>query len=321
MLFDDTSRPVNSGVSPLNCEVLQKGMNNYRKYLFLIIFCVSCLSAYPPKVTAQIEGQEREEKLSERSLSASEERETRIKEELAQSKDNEWAGEYHYGDELGVNVNLMIAPKSGFVFSWFGCMGLYDLNYGNVGWSDRKIKLLFEHPNKREGFQGIAPELIPVLWGERHYLIPSNEILEFTNAVNASFEPCTMFCSRFLLKRGDEKKKVSGQPDIPDEYRAYLLEKSIKSDVLSLGESRIVTDKDDPESQFRVTKVLLKAGSAKGVLVGMEFHVYSPSRIAESAKVTKVEEQFSEAEIVQVGLDGAFPSTRWKFSTSIKDVK
>jgi hypothetical protein len=296
-------------------------MASYRKFLVLITCCAVCISTYSAKANAQIEGQERAVKLSEKSVADSNERETLIKEELAQLKNNEWPGEYHYGDGLGVNVTLMIAPKSGFTFSWFGCMGLYDLNYGDVDWSDRKIKLLFEHPNKREGFQGISPELIPVLWSERHYLIPANEMIEFINSVNAGFEPCSMFCSRFLLKRGDEKKSGSGAPNIPAEYRAYLLKKPIKSGVLSIGESHIVTDKDDPALQFRITKVLLNAGSAKGVLVGMEFHVYSPSRIAESAKVTKVEEQFSEAEIEQIGLEDKLPSTGWKFSTSIKDIK
>ena len=200
-------------------------------------------------------------------------------------------------------------------------MGLYDLNYGNVEWSNRKIKLHFEHSNKREGFQGIAPELIPVKWGERHYLIPSNEVVEFTNAVNAGFEPCSMFCSRFLLKRGDETKKVKGRPNVPKEDRVYLLKKPIRLGIRSVGESRIETAKSDPQFRYRITKVILNAGSAKGVRLGMEFHVYNPSNVSESAKVTKVEEQFSEAEIVQISLEGASPSPDWKLSTIINDKK
>jgi hypothetical protein len=298
-------------------------MKNDRKYLLLLPLCLLCIALGPTKIEAQIEGQERDEKLSEKALAAYGERENRIKEELAQLKDNQWAGEYYYGDGLGVNVELIIAPKSGFVFTWHGCLGLYDLNYGNVEWTDRKIKLLFEHSNKRKGFQGIAPELIPVKWGERHYLIPSNEVVKFTNAVNGGFEPCSMFfCNRrFLMKRGDEKKKVKGQPNVPEEYRVYLLKKPIRLGIISIGESRIERAKNDPEFQYRITKVILNAGSAKGVWLGMKFHVYNPSNVSESAKVTKVEEEFSEAEILQIGLEDAFPSPNWKLSTSINDKK
>jgi hypothetical protein len=39
------------------------------------------------------------------------------------------------------------------------------------------------------------------------------------------------------------------------------------------------------------------------------------------AQVTKIEEQFSEAEIVQIGLEGALPSAEWKLSTSLKDTR
>jgi hypothetical protein len=39
------------------------------------------------------------------------------------------------------------------------------------------------------------------------------------------------------------------------------------------------------------------------------------------AQITKIEEQFSEGEIVQIGLEGALPSAEWKLSTSLKDTR
>src|SRR4051812_843941 len=38
----------------------------------------------------------------------------------------EWAGEYCCGDGLGMNVTIAIAPKTGVVYTWYGCLGLYD---------------------------------------------------------------------------------------------------------------------------------------------------------------------------------------------------
>jgi hypothetical protein len=83
-----------------------------------------------------------------------------IQDEIAALGNHEWAGEYYEGDGLGVNVSLILAPKSGYVFEWHGCLGLYDRNYGAVTLKDRRIRLSFTFPNKREGFQGIAEEFI-----------------------------------------------------------------------------------------------------------------------------------------------------------------
>src|SRR5262245_11234809 len=78
-----------------------------------------------------------------------------------------WAGEYYAGDGLGVNTVVLLAPKAGYVFEWHGCLGLYDRNYGPVAEKDGKLSLSFTFENSREGFHGIAPELVPVSWGAR----------------------------------------------------------------------------------------------------------------------------------------------------------
>jgi hypothetical protein len=56
-----------------------------------------------------------------------------ILEEIRKLQDHEWAGEYYTGDGLGANISLAIAPKSGYVFEWDGCMGLYDKQGLRVG--------------------------------------------------------------------------------------------------------------------------------------------------------------------------------------------
>jgi hypothetical protein len=71
-----------------------------------------------------------------------------------------------------VNTTLSIAPKAGFVFEWHGCMGLYDRNYGSVTWTNNRLELSFKFKNDRQGFQGLANELVPVSWGKRRYLVP-----------------------------------------------------------------------------------------------------------------------------------------------------
>ena len=93
----------------------------------------------------------------------------KIHEELSNLEADHWAGRYYFGDGLGVNVSLDIAPKTGFVFEWHGCLGLYDRNYGKVQEKDGEIHLAFELENKQEGFQGISPAFLPIRWGNRRY--------------------------------------------------------------------------------------------------------------------------------------------------------
>ena len=262
--------------------------------------------------SAQLGWTKDENKFSQEAKAASEAKKLLIAEELNTLNGHEWAGNYYHGDGLGVNVSLSLAPKSGFVFTWNGCLGLYDLNYGDVAAENGRIKLVFTFANDRKGFQGIAPELIPIVWGERHYLIPADEVVSFANTVNAGFEPRKSQWGRFLLRRGDEVKSASGQPNLPPEYSGYLLKDPIKAEISSIQGSRT-------ETTTRFTSVILNVGSAQGVKQGMEFYVYSPSSIAEWATVTHVSGSNSEAEIVQYafGQKRKPPTLNWKFSTFV----
>ncbi len=253
------------------------------------------------------------EKLSPAAVAASAARTKEIRRELRNLRSHDWAGEYYFGDGLGVNVSLASAPEGGFVFSWQGCLGLYDLNYGDVSFSDGKINLLPKYPNTRNGFEGMATELLPVHWGERHYLIPADHVVEFTNAINAGTEPSSLFggrSGRFLLRRGDEKKTVNGQPSIPDQYLAYLLPEPIKSKISSVEQTIV-------QQSRRITSVKLDVGSAEGLKQGMELFVHRPSRVYDTAIVTAVSEHSAQAVIEQMELTDPVPSAGWELSTKL----
>lgn len=129
------------------------------------------------------------DKRSEEANQAAEKIRQAIRKEIKTLGNHAWAGEYYFGDGLGVNVSLILAPASGYVFEWHGCLGLYDRNYGTVTWHNGRIRLSFTFPNEQKGFVGIAEEFIPVSWGDRQYLIPSDDIVGFCNSVNDGSEP------------------------------------------------------------------------------------------------------------------------------------
>jgi hypothetical protein len=275
------------------------------------IFLLSAIGFLALNWTGQLAWTKDTKKFSTRSKAALEARKEQIDQELNTLKGHAWAGTYYYGDGLGVNVDLRLAPKSGFAFTWNGCLGLYDLNYGDVVEADGRIKLAFKYPNDRKYF-GIAPELIPIVWGERHYLIPTDEVVKFANAINSGFEPTKTLTGSFLLRRGDELKAVRGQPNIPREYSDYLLKEPVRAEISAVKDSRV-------ENTTRTTTVVLNVGSVQGVKQGMEFYVYSPSTVLESATITSANRSNSEAEIIQYSVNerSERPSLDWKLSTFV----
>lgn len=253
-------------------------------------------------------------KTSEAAVRESQVREEEVLQEIRSLKNHDWAGEYYYGDGLGVNVRLVLAPVKGFVFTWHGCLGLYDLNYGNVSFTDGKVKLLFEYPNVREGFQGIVPEFLPIRWGKRHYLIPSDEVVHFTNAINAGTEPGVhrAFSQEFLLREGDENLPVSGLPSIPAEFLRYILAKPLEARIRSVDEIHV-------SGKVRITTVTIDAGSKNGLKQGMELYVQKPSKAFESATITSVAEHSASAIIEQFEPDAStpVPALEWELSTKL----
>jgi len=272
------------------------------------VVLIGCLLG--PQLYSQVA--QLDQRFSQASVAASEVQTKEIHQELRHLNDHDWAGEYYFGDGLGVNVSLALAPQSGFVFSWHGCLGLYDLNYGGVAFTDGSVKLLFKYPNKQEGFEGIAPELLPIQWGRRHYLIAVDRIVDFTNAINAGTEPrpSAFFGGRFLLRRGDEKKPVSGQPSLPSEFLSYILAEPINARISFVEQSRV-------EQSRRTTYVRIEVGSIDGLKPGMELYVHSPSRIFDTAVVTDVSEHSARAVIKQVELTDPVPSTDWELSSKL----
>jgi len=117
--------------------------------------------------------------------------------------------------------------------------------------------------------------------------------------------------SSFLLKKGEEKVRVAGFPQIPPEYSGYLLQRPINAEVVSVGRVK-------PLEYGRTFPIVISVGWADGVKAGMEFDVYQPKNTFATAKVLKVDEHSSEAEVTQYNQDEAVPEPKWKLSTKPK---
>jgi hypothetical protein len=89
-------------------------------------------------------------------------------------------------------------------------------------WSDSPF-LYIREPEKRISRDRAG--IRPISWGSRRYLIPADDLVDFCNSINGGREPRTGSHGFHLLRRGDEKKKVTLFPKVPDEYKQYLLAK------------------------------------------------------------------------------------------------
>jgi hypothetical protein len=237
-----------------------------------------------------------------------------IREEIKSLKDHPWAGEYYEGDGLGMNISLAIAPKSGYVFAWHGCGGLYELNYGPVDWKNEQVRLSTIPPNKTGDFFRVFESLIPVTWGPRRYLIPADRMIDFCNGVNSGAEPRKHVYGMFLLRDGDEQKSVTGLPTVPKKYRRYLLDKPITAEITAVGKQLGQVDQD---VKRKGTAVTVNAGEASGLLPGMELLATSSNENHDmTVEITKVEKELSYGVVWQViETDRYNPKVGYKLST------
>lgn len=263
-------------------------------------------------VITALGGDRREVKFSAIADKTAKARREAILAEIKKRGTHDWAGEYFAGDGRGVNIALTVAPRSGYVFEWNGCLGLYDRNYGALTSTDGRIRLSFTFENRREGFEGIAPEFVSVSWGRRRYLIPADKIIEFCNSVNDGREPRMGAQGSHLLRKGDEKKKAAGFPKVPKEFRVYLLAKPIEATIIAVGPRAARSGSSG--LRFKDTKVTLNAGTQQKLRAGMELFVTKPEKTVESVRIIKVEENRAEANMNQFGNEPA-PKRGWRLST------
>lgn len=284
--------------------------------LILLTICAVC-SCVPSMFSApQISGKEREQKLLEKQYEKLSAREDAIKKELSTLQNHPWAGEYNTSDGL-TGRRLFIAPRTGFSFLWHCCTGPCDLNYGKVKFEDGLIKITSELTNHRDSFEGIDATFYPILWGNRHYLIAEDEMIDFCNSVNSGSEPAVgtgLLSSRFLVKAGDEAKRPPGLPPIPAEYKEYLLSKPITAEILSIDSNHLEDIGLGPEFRMKVFVVAINSGYSEGVRAGMEFHTTSKD-IWEDVEVTQVSEHSCKGEIRIFPGSNVRPVIGWQLST------
>ncbi len=237
-----------------------------------------------------------------------------IEHELAGLPNHPWAGSYYEGDGLGANIRLLMAPDHGVTATWHGCMGLYGANEGLVAArADGSLQFDFLWRNQ-ETFGGFAEQLLPVTWGERHYLVSTQHLLDFVDAINTGDEPRQQAYGMFLLRAGDEDKPTAGLPNLSAQYLALLRTEPAEFAVTSVEALPPVKNESLCTRRFRLH---FASNGDRQLQVGGSLRVVEPKDTFESLKVTSIEGNAAVAEFEQYADDGcrfddAVPTRRWR---------
>ena len=144
------------------------------------------------------------------------------------------AGDYYFGDGLGVRCSLSVTAKGKFAFQWRGCLGTYDSNAGTAMVKDGILHITPKKPNLHDGLRGTPTEFYPVRWDARLYLIPTNKMIEFCSDFNQGSEPRHVITGFYYMRLGDEEKPVAGKPAVPEEWARFLLDKPVRGKITEL---------------------------------------------------------------------------------------
>ncbi|MBX3699192.1 MAG: hypothetical protein R3F08_06715 [Dokdonella sp.] len=213
-------------------------------------------------------------------------RRERVRQAITSAAQPEWAGEYFEGDGLGVNVNLSLARGAGISATWFGCMGLYGANEGDVlELPGDRLEFRFGSPNGKGGqvpIGGFPTSVTLVRWGERRYLLADDQMMDFVNAMHQGWEPRSDLHGMFLLAKGDEEKPAPGLPTLPERYRAYLRSKALEVKLSRVEPGIARGSAEFPTCVYRV-HFALPAGAR--LAEGLEFKVEFPADVHEQFRV------------------------------------
>jgi hypothetical protein len=124
--------------------------------------------------------------ISEEHYEILEKRKKLIEQELSSSA-NKWSGVYQAGDHHP--TVFMWSPSQGFL-TWGSQHTFFPsrINFGKAEFSNNRLLIKPEISEEHLNYEYAPPELVPVKWGEQHFLIPAERLINFAYAVHSRSE-------------------------------------------------------------------------------------------------------------------------------------
>ena len=197
-------------------------------------------------------------------MQESERRKAAIAVEIAAlGPDHPWAGVYHASMPLMYEGMVMAAPRSGYVeVTHYDCGGPAIPHLGEVSEANGSVHFT-------PAF-GDSWRAAPVHWGERHYLVPEDRFLSFCQEINAGLQKRSpqRFGGRFLLRKGDECKRATGLPTLPEQYLRCIFKRPILVTVTEV----IELPHSPGDGHIREFHATIDRGNADGIFASATFY-------------------------------------------------
>jgi hypothetical protein len=209
-----------------------------------------------------------------------------------------------YSQESGACT--MSTKKFGTYYLSDGIVRFTVLKYTGVQFSDESKETDLLNPEARKEFfdygddEQVEPlkiqfSLLLVKWGERIYLIDESELRAFSNAINLGLEPRTELLSEpyygsFFLRESDLQKSVNGKPQLPGEWRTFLLSKPVTAKIVAI------------DTQVKTQIATINRGSQDGLKVGMKLLVkeQEPRLWSREGEILSVEKSTAKVQVVDL---------------------
>jgi hypothetical protein len=119
----------------------------------------------------------------------------------------DFTGDFYLGDGLGVNWLLSIKPDQNFVLRTGSDLGITRDYSGSIVITNSQILL-----STPENGIFMPQTLIPVQWGQRRYLIPTDDLASFCEWQSKGLEPRKGMWGIVYLRLNDWDLPAEGQP-------------------------------------------------------------------------------------------------------------
>lgn len=223
-----------------------------------------------------------------------------IGQEISAGK-NEWSGVYQQGDHHP--TYFMWSVGQGFL-TWGSNHTFYPsrINFGKAEFSNNRLLLGPEIGKEHLNYQEVAAEFVPVKWGEQHFLIPADELINFAYAVHSGSESQIV---EYFAKSEDYEKARTGLPNLPKEFEKIMTMKALKPKIIA-----IKNNGDD----FWKTELTLNLGRAGNLGKGMILYYSKPSG-GFSIIITDLQEKSAKAKFVGIWNEDIEPKVGMRFTS------
>jgi len=229
-----------------------------------------------------------DEPISEEHYKILEKRKELIQQEVSSDK-NEWIGTYTQGDHHP--TVFMWSANQGFL-TWGSHHTFFPsrINFGKTEFLNNRLTTKPEIKKEHLNFQYIPTELTAIKWDEQHFLIPSDELINFAYAVHSGADSQIV---EYLAKSEDYQKSRKGLPNLPKEYEPILTMKAIRPKVIAV----------EKKGDFYERKITFNLGHASKLIEGMIFY-YGNSSGSMKIMIADLQENSSKAKLIGIAGTG-----------------